>query len=101
MGVRRSGIRRQFLVEGWMLGLVGASIGVALAFVVAVAVNHAGLTWTPPGSSGTAPIQLFLSGQTRLIVGAWLGLVLVATIAAFIPANRAARLQVVDALRHV
>ena len=30
----------------------------------------------------------------------WLGLVFVATIAALIPANRAARMTVVDALRH-
>jgi putative ABC transport system permease protein len=35
------------------------------------------------------------------VIGAWLGLVLVATLAALIPANRAARLSVVDALRHV
>jgi putative ABC transport system permease protein len=101
MGVRRSGIRRQFLVEGWMLGILGASVGVALAFAVTAAVNRAGLTWTPPGNAGTAPIRLFLVGQTRLIVSAWLGLVLVATVAALIPANRAARLPVVDALRHV
>ena len=101
MGVRRSGIRRQFLVEGWMLGILGATVGVTLALVVAVAINRAGLTWTPPASARTTPIQLFLFGQTRLIVGAWLGLVLVATLAALIPANRAARMPVVDALRHV
>jgi putative ABC transport system permease protein len=101
MGVRRSGIRRQFLVEGWLLGILGATVGVTLAFGVAIAVNRAGLTWTPPGNAGTAQIKLFLFGQTRLIVGAWLGLVLVATLAALIPASRAARLQVVDALRHV
>jgi putative ABC transport system permease protein len=36
-----------------------------------------------------------------LLAGTWIGLVLVATVAALLPANRAARLPVVDALRHV
>jgi ABC-type lipoprotein release transport system permease subunit len=36
-----------------------------------------------------------------LVIAAWIGLVLIATIAALVPANSAARLSVVDALRHV
>jgi putative ABC transport system permease protein len=47
------------------------------------------------------PLRLEMAGTMRLIAGTWLGLVLVATVAALVPANRAARLQVVDALRHV
>jgi ABC-type lipoprotein release transport system permease subunit len=31
----------------------------------------------------------------------WLGLVLMATVAAYVPARRAAGMKVVDALRHV
>jgi putative ABC transport system permease protein len=101
MGVRRAGIRRQFLLEGWLLGALGASIGVAVAFAIAFAVNRAGLTWTPPGNVTPVPLRLELAGQWKLIGGTWLGLVLVATLAALFPANRAARLPVVDALRHV
>ena len=101
MGVRRSGIRRQFLIEGWLLGAVGATGGVVLAVIIAILVNHAGLTWTPPGNASPVPFRLFLFTDRALIVGTWLGLVIVATIAALIPANRAAKLQVVDALRHV
>jgi putative ABC transport system permease protein len=36
-----------------------------------------------------------------LLFGAWLLLIVIATLAAVVPANRAARLKVVDALRHV
>ena len=55
----------------------------------------------PPGNA--APPAAARPGRpaAALIVGTWLGLVLVATLAALIPANRAARLPVVDALRHV
>jgi putative ABC transport system permease protein len=101
MGVRRAGIRRQFLLEGWLLGALGATFGVLLAAVIAVAVNRAGLTWTPPGNANPVPLRLYLFNDRALILGTWLGLVLVATIAALIPANRAAKLPVVDALRHV
>ena len=38
---------------------------------------------------------------TPVPAAAWAGLVAVATIAALLPANRAARLRIVDALRHV
>jgi putative ABC transport system permease protein len=101
MGVRRAGIRRQFLLEGWLLGAIGASIGVAVAFAIALAVNQAGLTWTPPGNVAPVPLRLDLIGRWPLIGGTWAGLVLIATLAALFPANRAARLPVVDALRHV
>jgi putative ABC transport system permease protein len=102
MGVRRNGIRAQFVAEGWMLGAIAASVGVVLAFGVAAAINHAGLTWTPPGNVNPVPFRLLLpADRPRLLFGTWVGLVLVATLAALLPANRAARLPVVDALRHV
>jgi putative ABC transport system permease protein len=100
MGIRRSGIRRQFLLEGWLLGVIGASAGVVLAVIVAAIANRSGLTWTPPGNANPVPLKLYLDSR-GLMLGTWLGLVLVATIAALIPANRAAKLPVVDALRHV
>jgi putative ABC transport system permease protein len=101
MGVRRAGIRRQFLVEGSLLGVIGATAGVILAFVVAYAINHAGLTWTPPGATTAVPLRLYIEGAWRLGGGTWAGLVLAAAVAAFVPAHRAARMPVVDALRHV
>jgi putative ABC transport system permease protein len=101
MGVRRRGIRRQFIVEGALIGGAGATIGAILAILIGVAVNHAGLVWVPPGNANPSPLHLDVLGRARLVAGAWLGLVLISTLAALIPANRAARLPVVDALRHV
>ena len=63
--------------------------------------SGAGLTWVPPGNANPSPLYLYVLGRPGLVLGAWLGLVLIATLAALIPANRAARLPVVDALRHV
>jgi putative ABC transport system permease protein len=101
MGVRRSAVRRQFVLEGAMLGAIGAALGLLLATAVVAAVNHAGIMWVPPGNALAIPLRLDLYGRPQMLVDTWAGLVLVATIAALIPANRAARLTVVDALRHV
>jgi putative ABC transport system permease protein len=101
LGVRRAGIRAQFTVEGVLIGAVGATAGAALALVIAALINHAGVTWVPPGNANAVPLQLDVAGRALLVGGAWLGLVIVTTLAALLPANRAARLPVVDALRHV
>jgi putative ABC transport system permease protein len=101
IGLRRSGIRRQFLLEGWILGAIGATVGIVLGIVIAVVVNHANLTWLPPGQSAPSPLAVLVEGMWKLQGGIWLGLMVMTTLAAIIPANRAARLPVVDALRHV
>jgi len=102
MGVRRNGIRAQFVVEGALLGAIAATVGVVLAFGVAAAINRARFTWVPPGNANAVPFLLSMPADSPpLLLGTWLGLVLVATLAALLPANRAARLPVVDALRHV
>jgi putative ABC transport system permease protein len=47
------------------------------------------------------PLRLYLFGAWSLTAAAWLGLIAVSTLASLAPAARAARLKVVDALRHV
>lgn len=101
LGVRRGGIRLQFIAEGWLIGALGATVGSVVALLIAAMVNHSGLTWVPPGNANAIPLLLAVARNPALIVGAWIGLVLVATLAALIPANNAGRLAVVDALRHV
>lgn len=101
LGLRRAGIRRLFLCEGLLLGVLGAALGVAVALLLAAAINHGGLTWTPPGRVDPVPLTIRIWGETRLITGTAAGLILVAVASAWWPAGRAARLDVVEALRHV
>jgi putative ABC transport system permease protein len=101
MGVRRSGVRRLFVTEGALLGAFGATGGILVGQLLAFLFNRAGATWTPPGQAAPIPLEVLTSGVRGLLAGGWIGLVLMATVAAVIPANRAARLEVVDALRHV
>lgn len=101
MGLRHGGIRRLFVCEGVMLGTIGAVIGVATALLAAYAINNSGFTWTPPGRVEPLPLALSVWGETRMIIGTGIGLMLVATLSAWLPAHRASRLNIVDALRHV
>jgi putative ABC transport system permease protein len=101
LGLRRGGVRRMFVVEGALLGALGATVGVALGQVAALLFNSTNSTWTPPGQAAPVPLEVLTSNVGGLLFGVWLVLVVMATVAAVIPANRAARLKVVDALRHV
>ena len=101
MGVRPGGIRMQFVIEGMLIGVLGTAFGTVVAIAIALSVNHAGLTWIPPGNAAPVPLRIDMFGKPALILGTWVVLILVAALAALIPANRAARLSVVDSLRHI
>lgn len=101
LGLRRSGIRRQFMFEGAWLGIAGASLGVAAAALLVVLINRSGLQWTPPNNVGSQPLILLLFHSPPFIAACWAATVAIGVLASWFPANRAARLQVVDALRHV
>ena len=101
IGLRRAGIRHLFVVEGALLGLCGALLGVVLALLIAGVANQMGLTWSAPGSVVPLPLTLTVWGENKMILGTTAGLIGIAVLSAWWPAYRAARLNVVDALRHV
>lgn len=100
VGLRRSGIRRMFVTEGLLLGVAGALLGAIMALLIAWVVNHLNLTWLPPGSAEPLPLILRVWSEKRMLVGTTLGLIVIAAVSAWLPAYRAANLQVVEALRH-
>lgn len=101
LGLRRWDIRSLFLSEGLLLGTLSAAAGVALGTGISLLVNRAGLTWMPPSHVEPAPLTIQVIDTPLLMAGCWLSLVLLAALSALLPANKAARMEVVDALRHV
>ena len=98
-GASRWRVFRGFLLEGAMIGTIGAVIGVALASGLVVAFNAARITSTPPGSALPQAIHLSLSLSTALMP---LVTVILATLASSVyPAWKNARLSVVKALQTV
>jgi len=101
IGLRRAGIRRLFVTEGALLGVCGAVLGVVLALLMSLLINQMNIPWVPPSTVEPVPLTILVAGETRMIVGTTLGLIGIATLSAWWPAYRAAKLDVVDALRHV
>jgi len=101
IGLRRAGIRRLFVVEGMLLGVVGALLGLVLAIVLSVLINQLNIPWVPPSTVEPVPLTILVLGEYRMMIGTTLGLIVIATLSAWWPAYRAARLDVVEALRHV
>jgi putative ABC transport system permease protein len=100
IGRRRAGIRAMFVTEGLVLGVLGALLGSVVAALAGVAVNHMGLTWTPPGRVEPVALAVRVASEHRLLLASAVGLVIVAALSALLPAARAARMNIVDALRH-
>ena len=99
LGMKKSGIVRLFAVEGAVLGGVGCLVGALASVAVASLINAAQISYTPPSSSGA--VALLVAVLPRMLAASALFLTLVATLAAFWPARRAARIEIVDALGHV
>jgi putative ABC transport system permease protein len=86
------------LVEGAVLGLVGAAIGVVAGVVLAVAISAVGIPMPPPPNSSvgyTAKIQIVPAVLGSAFLVGWIATVL----ASIPPAWRVSRIPIVDALR--
>lgn len=99
IGSRPSSIFSQIMMEGALVGACGALLGMALGVLAAWGISAIGIPMPPPPNANlgyTAYIRVDL--QSVLLAGTigWLATIL----ASILPAHRASKLSIVDALRH-
>lgn len=99
LGLRQKQIFKLVLIENTLLGLIGSLLGVATGFTLAALISHIGLPMPPPPGSNTGYIASIRMVPWILALAAFTG-VLAASLASILPGRRAARLEVVEALRH-
>lgn len=98
LGSRRKEVRTIFLLEGFILGAIGAAFGCALGVVLAIMISAIGIPM-PPGPIMSWPYEAGILLTADNIIEA-ASIALITTIVASIyPAWKASRLEIVDALR--
>jgi putative ABC transport system permease protein len=97
IGAGNGDIRRIFLIEASIIGLIGGILGIVLGWLVGQIINlGANLYIQSQGGTGGALFSLPL----WLVAGAIAFSILVSLLAGSYPASRAARLDPIHALRH-
>lgn len=99
LGLKRRGVSFLFAIEGAMLGFLGTIFGIILNVIVWAIIRAAHPTYIPPGVSTPVPLIVNLVPQAMFFLMVFL--VLLSLAAAILPARRAAKQNVVDALGHV
>jgi len=99
LGLKRSGVIRIFSLEGTLLAAVGSLCGFFLTLMGWATVTLLQPSWTPPTIPKEVPLEIHL--VPWLMAVSFLAMIGLAALAAIIPARRAARLRVIEALRHI
>jgi len=98
LGLKRRGVSMLFAMEGSLLGVFGSFIGIALHTCAWAIIKAVEPTYMYPGSS--SPVPLVINFVPETLIGLTCCLTVLSLIAAIIPARRAARQNIVNALGH-
>jgi putative ABC transport system permease protein len=100
IGTTRGRIARMFLLEGLFIGIIGGALALGAGALAALLINSAGITLPPPpGYSVGYELEILLQPQT-LLIGFTIAVV-TATLSSILPALKASRMKIVDALGHI
>jgi putative ABC transport system permease protein len=100
VGTTRVRIMRMFIVEGLGLGAIGGGLGLVIGSGLAIGLTRAGIHMPPPPTFTTG-FPLVISVVPVLYVAVLTLMIVTLGCAAVLPAARAARLRITDALGHV
>jgi len=100
MGTPRSWIMALFVLEATLLGVLGAILGVVVGNALGALLNLSGLHLPPPpGNTSDMPFRVL--HVPSLMIGSSILVIVSLALASILPAIRASRLQIAEALAHV
>lgn len=98
LGIRRGSLLAQFLMEGALIGLIGALGGLAVAALIALGIDAAQIQMPPPPSLTRGYIAKVLL-TPGMVVESLAIAVITTTLASLWPAWKASRMVIVEAIR--
>lgn len=98
IGLRRMTLMRMFVAEGALIGAVGGVLGVLLGYALALVISSIGIPMPPPPGMARGFLGEILI-VPQLAIDAFVLAVLTTFAASILPAWKASRMIIVDALR--
>jgi putative ABC transport system permease protein len=99
LGSKNSEIMKLFLTESAIIGLMGGLLGIFLGFILVGFISGAGISFMNMGRMAGATSTSVAVVTPELIVFALIFSTIIGIISGLIPARKAAKLQVVEAMR--
>jgi putative ABC transport system permease protein len=100
VGTTRGKVWRMFFAEGFLIGVIGGLLGIIAGVVLAKLINNGNVMLPPPpGYTRGYPLQILL--EMPVLVTSFVISVITATLSAIVPAWKASRMKIVDALGHI
>ncbi len=100
VGTSRSRLLLNFLYEGVVMGVLGAALGLAISYGLAELINNAGITMPPPpGRNSGYPLRVDI--VPAVFAGVFCLMSMTTVVSTVLPALKASRLKIVDALGHI
>jgi len=97
LGTKNSEIMKLFLTESAIIGLMGGLLGIFLGFILVGIISGAGLSLMGMGRMGTSTSVAVVTPE--LVIFALFFSTIIGIVSGLIPARKAAKLQIVEAMR--
>lgn len=99
LGDKPGTVFQLIVTESVLLGVIGAGLGIVLGGVAAFVISTIGIPMPPPPNANLGYVAHIRLVPLDMVMAGGIGLV-ATSLAALLPARRASRMPVVDALRH-
>ncbi|UCV01917.1 ABC transporter permease [Dechloromonas denitrificans] len=99
VGNRSSTVFKLIMLESLCLGVLGALIGMAFGCLAAIGISAVGIPMPPPPNANLGYTALIRIVPSSVLTAGAIGFV-ATMLATIMPAQRAAKLEIVEALRH-
>ena len=99
IGDRSDWVFRLIMIESFWLGLIGGLLGMILGCLAALGISAIGIPMPPPPNANLGYTALIRLDATSVLVAGAIGFI-ACVLAAIFPARRAAKADIVEALRH-